>query len=309
MTIIELKTARKVNNTPPLAVALGNFDGVHLGHRRVIEAAVAAAKISGDKIKSAVWCFEQNPKISEDILTPPEEKAEIFRSLGADYVIFEDFYSVCGLSPSEFVLNYLKELSAVSVFCGFNFRFGKNAAGNKDTLTELSEKSGISASALPAVEADALPVSSTVIRALIKEGRMEEAEKLLCRPYSVTGEVTHGRHLGNTLGFPTINQNFENGKAVPRHGVYFTETEIDGEIFPSVSNVGVRPTVNGKHVRLETHVIDFEGDLYGKNVTVKFKKFCRPEKKFSSEEELKSAVLSDVKNAKYHFSKEAHPNE
>ena len=309
MIITELKTARKVNNTPPLAVALGNFDGVHMGHRRVIDAAVSAAKASGGETKSAVWCFTENPKNSTEILTTPEEKAEIFKNLGADYVIFEDFYSVCGLSPSEFILDYLKDLSAVSVFCGFNFRFGKNAAGNKEILMELSEKSGISAKAISAVEADSLPVSSTVIRALIKEGDMEKAEKLLCRPFSVTCEVTHGRHLGNALGFPTINQNFENGKAIPRHGVYFTETEIDGKAFPSVSNVGTRPTVNGKHVRLETHVIDFEGDLYGKNVTVSFKKFCRPEKKFSSEEELKSAVLSDVASAKNYFFKEVPSNE
>jgi len=290
-------------------VALGNFDGVHMGHRRVIEAAVSTAKESGGKIKSAVWCFAENPKNSTENLTTSEEKTEIFESLGADYVIFEDFSSVCDLTPAEFVLDYLKDLSAVSVFCGFNFRFGKNAKGNKETLMSLSEESGISVCALPAVTNDALPVSSTLIRALIKEGDMEKAEKLLCRPFSVTGEVTHGRHLGNTLGFPTINQNFERGKAIPRHGVYFTETEIDGDIFPSVSNVGDRPTVNGKHVRLETHVIDFEGDLYGKCVTVSFKKFCRPEKKFASEEELRYAVLSDVTNAKAYFSKEVPSNE
>ncbi len=309
MIITELKTARKVNTTPPLAVALGNFDGVHIGHRRVIDAAVSAAKESEGGIKSAVWCFAENPKNFTENLTTSEEKAEIFKSLGADYVIFEDFEAVRELSPQEFVLDYLKNLPAATVFCGFNFRFGKNAAGNIETLVGFSEKSGISAKALPAVTVDTIPVSSTVIRALIKEGDMEKAEKLLGRPFSVTAEVIHGRHLGNTLGFPTINQNFEKVKAIPRHGVYFTETEIDGDIFPSVSNVGARPTVSGKHVRLETHVIDFQDDLYGKTLKVSFKKFCRPEKKFSSEEELRLAVLADLDSAKAYFSKEENSDE
>ncbi len=304
MIITELDTARKVNTTPPLAVALGNFDGVHIGHRHVIEKAVSWADFSGGKIKSAVWCFAQNPKNVSEILTTSAEKAEIFKNLGADYVIFEDFEAVRSLSPRAFVLDYLRDLSAAALFCGFNFRFGENAKGNVQDLEILCGDCGMHFEALPAVTYEDTPVSSTVIRNLIKEGDVEKAEKLLSRPYFVHGEVIHGRHLGSTLGFPTVNQNFTDGKAVPRHGVYFTVTEFDGKKYPSVSNVGDRPTVKGKHLRLETHIDGFEGDLYGKTVTVHFKKFCRPEKKFSSKEELQTAVLSDLDSAKSYFSKE-----
>lgn len=300
MIITELKSGRQVNSVPCVSLALGNFDGVHRGHREVIGAAVEHAKKTD--IKSAVWCFGNNPKAQGEILSDTEEKTEIFRTLGADYVIFEDFEAVRNMSCEKFTEEYLAGFNVRALFCGFNFRFGRGASGDVSTLRGLCGISGIFCRSLDAVSCDGVPVSSSAIRSLIKEGDVEKAEALLTRPYCLTAEITHGRHLGAALGFPTINQNFENGKLVPRCGVYATLTHVDGEVYPSVSNVGARPTVNGKHLRLETHILDFDKDLYGKKIKVEFKKFLRNETKFSSEEQLKAAVLEDICDTKEYFS-------
>ncbi len=302
MNITELKSGKQVNNLPHVSLALGNFDGVHMGHRAVITACIGYARETG--MKSAVWCFAQNPKPNVDgLLTDTEEKMRIFTELGADYVILENFENVKDMSPQAFVKEYLKKLGAKAVFSGFNFRFGKGASGDVPLLERLCGEEGIFFGCTDRVSENGAVLSSSLIRSLIKEGRVDEAEKLLLRPYSITSEVTHGRHLGASLGFPTVNQSFDNGKTVPKNAVYLTLTIIDEKAYPSVSNVGARPTVNGKHLRLETHILDFEGDLYGKKITVEFKKFRRDETKFSSEEQLKNAVLADIAAAKEYFSK------
>lgn len=302
MNVIELKSGKQINNVPCVSLALGNFDGVHAGHRKVISEAVAFAKEK--RLKSAVWCFSKNPKSNLDgLLSDTEDKIRIFASLGADYVIFEDFENVRGMSPEVFVKEYLNRISARAVFCGFNFRFGKGASGDVSVLEKLCAEENIFCRCIEAVKENGIPVSSSRIRALIADGNVEEAEKLLLRPYGITSEVTHGRRLGASLGFPTVNQNFENGMAIPKCAVYLTLTTAGGKIYPSVSNVGARPTVNGKHLRLETHILGFDGDLYGKKIKVEFKKFRRDETKFSSEEELRAAVLADIDAAKEYFSK------
>lgn len=292
-----------MNTVPPVAVALGNFDGVHAGHQSVISAACERGLEKG--VKSAVWCFENNPKGTCESITDAKERSRLFKELGADYVILEDFEAVRELSPREFVLSYLKALPCVAAFCGFNFRFGKGAEGDSALLGQLCAQADIGFGCLPPVMKGDTPVSSTVIRSLIKEGNVERASELMLHPYFLTGPVCHGRHLGNALGFPTVNQSFPEGKLIPKKAVYVSLTHIDGRAHPSVSNVGQRPTVNGHHLRLETHIIGWEGDLYGKDITVELIKFCRPEKKFDSEKELKSAVLADVQAAREHFKGES----
>lgn len=301
MTIIELKTGKKVEAANEgVAVALGNFDGVHAGHRKVLGETVKAA--AEKRIGSAAWCLLTKAKGGE-YLTTPAEKAEIIKKLGLDYVIFEDFERIKDMSPEEFVQGYLAPLGCQMALCGFNFRFGKGAAADSETLSHLCRMSGISSRLVPAVIAGDAPVSSTRIRELIKDGRVDEAEELMTEPYFLTSTVTRGRRLGKSFGFPTINQKFTEGKIVPRHGVYFTKTEIDGVLRDSVSNVGSRPTVDGHECRLETHILGVECDLYGEAPTVYFKKFRRPETKFSSEDELCRTVAEDIAAAKEFFSK------
>lgn len=299
MTIIELKTGKQIDTlSKGVAVALGNFDGVHAGHRKVLTETVNSA--AEKRIRAAAWCLLTNAKGGEH-LTTPAEKAEIFKKLGLDYVIFENFEKIKDMSPEEFVGGYLESLGCKVALCGFNFRFGKGAAADSEKLSELCQMKGISSRLVPAVTAGDAPVSSTRIREMIKDGRVDEAEKLLRSPYFLTSTVTHGRRLGKTFGFPTINQKFTDGKIVPRHGVYFTKTEIDGVLYDSVSNVGSRPTVDGHECRLETHILGVDRDLYGDAPTVYFKKFRRPETKFSSEEELCRTVAEDVAAAKEFF--------
>jgi len=296
----DLKTGKETNRPSSFIAALGDFDGVHIGHRRVILEAVSAAKEAG--VSGAAWFFSDSPKGSTAKLTDNSEKERIFASLDIDYSITENFDKIKNLSPGDFVKDYLVSIGCCGVVCGFNFRFGKNAAGNVDVLSSLCRESGLTFKAVEPITFDGETVSSTRIRALLAEGNVDTAEKMLGRPYSVTGEVEHGRTLGYKFGFPTINQNFIGDKVVPRHGVYFTYTEIDGSLFPSVSNVGSRPTVGGHVCRLETHILNCSADLYGKTLTVYFAKFRRPEMTFKSEDELINAISEDKAAAANFFS-------
>lgn len=295
----DLKEGKASASAAPFIAALGDFDGVHLGHRRVILETVSAAQKKS--LSSAVWFFADSPKSCGEKLTSQDEKEKIFAVLGADYSITENFDDVKDLSPEEFVGGYLAEKGCRGVVCGFNFRFGKGASGDVDTLRELCRKAGLSFVSVPPVELGGNIVSSTKIRELIANGDVIRAAEMLGRRYSVRAEVEHGRTLGAKIGFPTINQRFRSGKAMPRRGVYFTYTSIDGVLFPSISDVGSRPTVGGHAYRLETHILDCAADLYGKCVEVFFVKFRRPEMTFENEEALAEAIGEDVRAAREFF--------
>lgn len=294
----DLKTGSEIFSPPPFVAALGDFDGVHLGHRAVIERAVASAASLG--VRSAVWRMTGNPKGGAHLCSE-KEKDGFFKEIGADFSIIEKFSAVSSLSPEEFVKDYLPSAGCVGVVCGFNFRFGKGASGNADDLRALCEKYGLFFDMAPPVDFDGEAVSSTRIRSAIAGGDAEAAKIMLGHYYSVTGEVTHGRMLGHKLGFPTVNQNFAPGAALPRHGVYFTYTSFDGKRFPSVTNVGSRPTVGGHVCRAETHILGDTEDLYGKTVTVSFVKFRRPEVAFGDVDELKNAISLDKAAAEAFF--------
>lgn len=301
MVIIDLKTAKRAESISSFAVALGSFDGVHLGHRRVIEEAVSKARKKG--VSSAVWCVTSDAKRSPrgGFLTSSEEKLKIFSTLGVDFAMMEDFSAVKDMSCEAFVGKYLADLGCVGVSCGFNFRFGKGASGDEKILRSLCLEKGIDCTVSAPVTKGNTPVSSTVIRSLVETGETEKAAELLGRNFFLTGEVAHGRTLGKKLGFPTLNQYFAEGKIIPRYGVYFTLVEIDGIKHPAVTNVGSRPTVGGRSVRAESHVLDFDRELYGKTVTVEFMRFRRDEVKLSSEAELMSTINGDVKAAREFF--------
>ena len=279
----------------PLSIALGNFDGVHLGHAKLIGAAAQAARRIG--AKCAVWTFTANP-FGAPYLTSLEERLELFESLGADIAVVCPFEEIRGLSPAGFV-DLIASLGAVRCTCGYDYTFGAGAAGGVDTLRALAGGRGMECDVIGRV---CLPggetVSSTRIREYVAAGDVRAASEMLGRPYSFTYPVTHGNEIGRTLGFPTINQVFPADRVQPRRGVYVCRCL--GR--PAVTNVGVRPTVSDAgEVICETHIIDYSGDLYGKSVKVEFVKFIREERKFSSLSELKEQLARDAAQARGSF--------
>ena len=310
MTVINLRTNEEItiNENMKLICALGNFDGVHMGHAKLLR--FAASKPS-DTTHSAVWTFRKHPGVCKGnenarILTSIEQKANIFRSYGIDLMILNDFEEVSFLSPEEFAIKELYEKCNVrAAVCGFNFRFGKNAAGTSGTLADILSNKGAAVHVFPPLMNDDKCISSTSIRDKIEAGNVEEARTMLGHPFSIFLPVTEGRKLGRTINVPTINQIFPKYYAVPKHGVYACRCIVDGTAHIAISNVGVRPTVTGGNatVNCETHIIDFSGWLYGKKVQVDFYKFLRPEIKFGSLEELKTQIESDILETKKYFKK------
>ena len=297
-------------NSAGCAVALGNFDGIHRGHRAILDACVEAAK--KEKIPAVVWSFRRHPEhilkgnfASGNILSL-DDKEEILRAIGIDCVVFEDFERVRDLSPQEFCDNILdKELHARAVFCGFNFRFGKNGAGDAEFLQNALAPRGVRVIVSPPVTMGGCVVSSTRIRALLQEGNTEEAMVLLGRPFFIRFPVAHGNRIGSKIGFPTINQVFPEEYITPKKGVYTVRVTLSGQTFFGVCNVGCRPTVGGDGILAETHLFDFTGDLYGKTVKVEFFRFLRPETKFQSLDALKAQIEKDRADALSYWKEKA----
>ena len=287
-----------------LSVALGCFDGVHVGHRALIERAVVKKEYT-----AAVWTFSE--PLSIPFIDSVKDRISLFGRCGVSCAVCEDFETVRAMTPSEFA-RYLAEcLNVGHVVCGEDFRYGKGRTGSAQTLKEDLGKYGITVESIPPIMASELiggvteneKVSSTLIRRFLSEGEIEKANKLLSRPFSVTGCVTYGRQIGRSISVPTVNQKMEKGRVALKYGVYDTVTVIDGVSYPSVTNFGVRPTVNDQSddVTCETHVIGESLDLYGKSVTVEFYRFAREERRFDSLEVLKKAIESDIKRAKEFF--------
>ncbi|MBQ8495895.1 MAG: bifunctional riboflavin kinase/FAD synthetase [Clostridia bacterium] len=308
MKIIDLKNETEYKLLPEdmVSCAIGNFDGVHLGHRALIT--LAAEKKDGIT-KSAVWTFAEPSSRAlggVSLLTDTAERATLFRSLGIDLLFLADFEEMRSLSPEDFAEDILYRRCQVRrVVCGFNFRYGKMAAGNAETLKSSFDRLGGKTEIVPPFCLNGAVVSSSEIREALSIGNMKRARAMLDRPYSLTAEIVHGKQLGRTLGFPTANQRFPKGRAVPKYGVYAVRLTIDGKTYEGVANVGVRPTVeNTLRANCETYVFDFEGNLYGKTATTEFLAFLRPERHFSDVNALTDAVNGDKETAKRYFKTE-----
>lgn len=302
MKIIDLKNGAHLDDIPyPTSIAVGNFDGVHKGHVRLFEKVKEVSEKNGTK--TAVWSFcDFSPKSRGRCITLPDERQQIIADCGIDYLILYEFESVKDLPCEEFLSEILiKKCRAEAVCCGFNFRFGKGASGDFETLERIMKENGKEAFVLPAYTVCGQTVSSSLIRSLITDGEPEKIPQFLGRPFSVCLPVVHGRHLGRTIDSPTINQNFPPQHIVPKYGVYACNVVIDGVYYGGVSNVGIRPSVNKDAcptVNCETHIFNYSGDLYDREIRVEFLHFIRPEVKFSSVEELKNAIDKDKKTAK-----------
>ncbi len=287
------------------AVVLGNFDGVHLGHKKLISEAVKKASAMG--LPVCVYTFSANSKSALSgtlsLITDNREKAEIIGRIGADFLFFDDFLRVKELSPDVFVRDILVgELGCRMAFCGENFSFGKGGIGN--FLTLKSELAAFSSEVFceKCVYDESGIISSTRIRSLISDGDVEKASVLLGRPFAIKEKVVHGRSLARKLGAPTINQFFPEGKILPKKGVYGTLVTIDGKKYIGVTNVGTKPTVtdgeSATPVICETYIVDFCGDVYDKEVLTEFFFFVRSEKKFSDLSQLKERIALDVREVK-----------
>ncbi|MCI9456068.1 MAG: riboflavin biosynthesis protein RibF [Oscillospiraceae bacterium] len=277
----------------PSAVALGYFDGVHMGHQKVLCSTAAFASI----MTPCVFTFSHLAKKGTTILSAGA-KFDAFREIGFQVVVSLDFPEVRGLSPERFIHEILIEkMGARVVCCGNNFHFGKDAAGNLDFLIRECDKEGVSVLTAGQVTYSDELISSTAIRRAISEGKMDAARRMMGRPYSIDFEVIHGNELGRTLEFPTINQAFPAGFCVPAFGVYASVAQVDGQYLPAVSNVGVKPTIGSDGILAETNIIGCDKDLYGERVQVFLLEHLREETRFPSVERLKEQMIKDREQA------------
>lgn len=272
-------------------VALGKFQGLHMGHMLLIDKIVEIAK--EQNIKSVVLTININ---YDTVINLPNERFKILEDKTVDANVICDFTpEFAGLAPEEFVKEILiGKLGAKYVVVGNDYRFGCKRLGDVDLLKQMGEKYNFNVIVFDKLKVDDTIVSTTFIRALIKEGKVDIVDKYLGRHYFIAGEVISGKKLGRTIGFPTANIAVDSKKLLPPVGAYSTRVYIDGIMYKSITNVGYNPTVGGNEdILVETHVIDYDGNLYGKHLQILFYDFLRPETKFANIDELKKQLEKD----------------
>ena len=273
------------------AVALGYFDGIHIGHQFLIGQTKQYA--AENNLSPAVFTFTKNVKLGhkgKDILSAGQ-KAEIMENMGIELFYSPDFIEFAGFTPEEFVEDILVEsMGAKAVFCGENFFFGKNRSGNVTVLKKLCTEKGVEVFIVPTVELDGITVSSSEIRKALAEGDIPLANRMLGRPYTIDFRVVHGKKLGRKMGTPTINQIYPDSMCTPKEGVYITATVVEGRRYPSATGYGDRPTVNGTYQSCETTIADFDGDLYEEKVRVEFYEYLFPTQKFENISQLSDMI-------------------
>lgn len=283
-------------NTAPCTVALGNFDGVHLAHTALLTAAINSGNTP------AVFTFSEEVK---SFLTTTEQRAKKMEECGVKLLFLADFPLFQDMSCEDFVLFLKDKLACRQVVCGFNFRFGKGAVGDTKTLSALAEANGIACTVLPPITQNEEPISSSRIRALLAEGKIEKANALLGAPHSIAGRVQKGYSIGRRLDVPTLNLPIPKNAAPVCHGVYISRTLIDGKSYPSITNIGTNPTFDRENITCETYLLDTCGDFYEKAVTVQLLSFLRKEKRFDSPNTLKEAIANDLSLARHYH--QTHP--
>ncbi|WP_300348063.1 bifunctional riboflavin kinase/FAD synthetase [Clostridium sp.] len=279
-------------------VALGSFDGIHKGHLALINKSIELAK-KNDSL-SMVYTFKNHPRTlinkggAPKLIINLEEKTEMLQYLGVDLSVFVEFTKkFMSLEPEEFINNLIKEYNVKGIVVGFNYRFGYKNKGDVNFLKELVLSKGVELYIIDPFTYKDDVVSSTRIRNAVLEGRMYEAYNMLGRYFSLKGEVVGGKRIGRTIDFPTANIDINKKIVLPKIGVYYTNVELNGEVYKGITSVGNNPTVNGKNITVETHILDFDEDIYGKEIKLYFISKIRDEKKFNSLEELKLQLIND----------------
>ena len=288
----------------PVFLAIGVFDGVHLGHRAVIARALEDARAAGGT--PVVVTFDPHPvrvlrpERAPRLLTSTPHKLRLIRALGMGHLLVIPFDLTFAATPPDV---FIRQLAAAAqplreICVGYEWSFGKGRAGNLEMLAQLGGVLGFEEVGVPAVEVGGRIVSSTLIRQAVEVGDFAEAARLLGREYAILGTVVEGRKLGRTLGFPTANLAAHN-EQFPPNGVYAVEVRRNGDApHRGVANIGVRPTVSGGERLLEVHIFDFDGTIYGDDLEIVFRRFLRPEEKFPSLDALRAQIAQDVEAAK-----------
>ena len=304
MQIIGLRHPQEPYTLRECGLVLGNFDGVHRGHRALIDELKRLNAKRSPRLPLGALCFSEHPSytLGEGVprLCSNEEKMEIFRRAGLQFVIFCSFPDLMHLSPEAFVRDILVNICHCRMaVCGYNYTFGAKGAGKAEDLARLLQESGADASIVAPVTDGRHVISSTVIRDMLERGHPEDAARLLGRPYTLTGKVARGKHVGRVMGFPTANLTFDAKQVIPAHGVYAVTVKIGRRSYFGISNIGTRPTFqDGDHVTCETFLFEFNGDLYGKTLQVCFLHFLREERPFANQSALQAQIERDIATAR-----------
>ncbi len=291
----DLKTA-----LGPVALALGFFDGIHLGHQRLLSECESLA--TRTDARSGLLSFDRHPlmeifpRYAPFLLMTNEEKAEKALEFGMDYVIFLPFSNkLRKLSPDDFIFSLLLSVFDLrGVVCGFNYSFGYKGKGNAEELKRVLAKKNIPVIISPALNSEGRTVSSTVIRELLETGDVQSAQELLGRAYALNGTIQQGKHLGRQYKIPTANLKTDTLKIMPKSGVYFTRITVDGKSYDGLTNLGHNPTFKDHPYSIETYIYDFNEDIYGKPVKLEFLKRIRSDMKFDSVDALFKQIHSDI---------------
>ncbi len=286
----------------PTYIALGSFDGLHLGHISLINKTVQLSK--QNNAKSMICTFINHPlsvinkEISPKLIMENDTKIKLLENTGIDIVNLVTFDKVfMKIKPEEFIKNMVNFYNAKGIVVGFNYRFGFKNLGDVEMLEKYSEELGYKLYICDAVSNNNEIVSSSSIRHLITEGNIIRANELLGRPYSITGEVIKGKELGRTIGFPTVNLDYNKQYVIPKGGVYYTMAEYGNNIYKAITNIGYNPTVHGGKLSVETYILNFNKQIYGEKVKIYFIKRMRDEVKFNTLEELRKQLIKDKEYA------------
>ena len=284
------------------AVALGNFDGIHIGHQYLIEEMIKNAK--GRNLKSSILLFKNHTKtilkndhnIPLHIITSNSQKLELLNKLGIEIVYTMNFDdSIMKLTSKEFVENIIiGKLNSKLVTVGFDYKFGYKASGDSDYLKQLGMEKGFSVNVIKPIYVGEDIVSSTIIRNLIKTGHIDKGNKLLGRYYTITGIVIKGKNRGSKIGYPTANIKLDHNYIIPKIGVYKTTTLLGDKKYSGLTSIGYNPTFKGKELKIENHILNFNDNIYGKPIEVKFIKFIRDDIKFDTGQELIKQIKKDI---------------
>lgn len=281
--------SKQDNRKQGAAILLGGFDGLHVGHRQLLARAkeyglpVGVMTMSGVKQENSLFTFV--------------EREKIFQSVGVDFTFELSFDEVKDLTPVEFLRLLEKEFSPKRFVCGSDFRFGKNAEGNAQNIKEATQ---VCVDVLPLLKINEVKVSSTCIKTWLKEGDLPTANQLLGHPFFLMGEVYRDRQVGRSIGFPTANIPYPQEKFPLKLGVYETRVEVDGIVYKGITNYGARPTFDNEKIVTETHLLGFDGNLYGRTLQVEFIRFLRENQRFESVEKLQAQLEKDSRQVRDH---------
>jgi riboflavin kinase/FMN adenylyltransferase len=291
-TLSEVKKER-------IGLTIGNFDGLHLGHQQLISE--VKKRCLADNLKTAVMTFVPHPLVvlqakTGFLLNTYEEKRELFKSQGVDYLIEINFNRDFSTQSAESFINdiVLGSGNIGHLFLGYDFTFGANKSGDYELARSLCAGQRVEVTSLDGLLSGEEPISSTAIREALSAGKIESAHKLLGRNYSLSGRIIKGAGRGKLIGFPTANLSYDPVRLVPAKGVYSTLTHVSDMVFKSVTNIGVNPTFDGTDLSVETHILDFDRDIYGEKISVEFLLRLRDEQKFSDVNELIDQIKKDI---------------